>query len=932
MTTSEKNTIDALQVKQVLDRFRLLNTQRFDRVQDSLEKSQRIFLDILPLLFHVNHPMLPGFQSVDTPFGISNYSPEKGAIKQVKQLAQAFQLNNQTPSMQAIHAIFIMGSTGTIAYSKSSDFDIWVCHDPDLGSDVKYALQQKANAIESWGESLGLEVHFFILDEVSFKNQQHAELSIHSSGSSQHILLLDEFYRTSILIAGRHPIWWLVPPANENCYEDYCQTLLSNQFIQKQDIIDFGGLKVIPPEEFYSASLWQLNKAIESPYKSILKLNLLESYTAGSPYNQLLALKFKESIYDERHLLATLDPYIMTCHAIEDYLFSTRQTRRLDLVRRCFYFKIDEPLSQPQKNPSWRRKQLSSIVDDWGWDKEKIEQLDQRHRWRTHQVLTEYRQLMQALEYSYQCIKRNTENTSSTVKHDQSDTQLLTKMLSVVFTPQKQTVELFNPGISKSLLEQELTLVFTSSKDKPLWEVYSGKHTQKNPPNGEPLNQSESLVNLLAWCHFNKIIAYNTFAVHLYPEMGHNRQWEIESLINSMRDYFPRNTGDSSDTTGLAKTTYLQRSCFYINTTIDPMKKPGMPGMQLINNQNDPLNYGQNNTNLVQQCDLLGINSWNQVIFNSFTRRDSALLDGICYYLSWFSETENTPQSPAFCNFSSTNGHAVTRRVNELVQDIIHCFYNDQNNEQRYLLKAGGHYYLLACDDSVPRYQKFTTYSELINVLSQPLDDFTYTFFDQTSLSNTTLAQVLSSNQKNTIQIVFRINDTEASIFILDENGALFYERTTFRDQQTLLNPYLTFLKSIHDGKPPEITTNQITTQELNLKWADIPESLAPVANLSIKLNCQPDDLREDNIEITFGEKVFEAGTHNIFQQAAQFVVNSRKSKAKYPVHITNIQTPERENQQPVKSRTIQLLKLKRDIEKQLNQAISTSVVPEHTS
>src|SRR5690606_2037172 len=118
-------------------------------------------------------------------------------------------------------ALYLMGSSGTIAYSENSDFDIWVCIRPDLTDEEQQALLRKTEGIESWAASLGLEVHFFLMSDEGFRRGQTSSLSRESSGSAQHHLLLDEFYRTGLLVAGRYPVWWLVPPDYEAHYEQY---------------------------------------------------------------------------------------------------------------------------------------------------------------------------------------------------------------------------------------------------------------------------------------------------------------------------------------------------------------------------------------------------------------------------------------------------------------------------------------------------------------------------------------------------------------------------------------------------------------------------------------------------------------------------------------------------------------------------------------
>ena len=75
--TRKRIEIDALEMRAVKRRFVALNTDRLKRVKESLEPRQRVFLQLLPLMFHIDHPMLPGYLSNKTPCGISDYMPGK---------------------------------------------------------------------------------------------------------------------------------------------------------------------------------------------------------------------------------------------------------------------------------------------------------------------------------------------------------------------------------------------------------------------------------------------------------------------------------------------------------------------------------------------------------------------------------------------------------------------------------------------------------------------------------------------------------------------------------------------------------------------------------------------------------------------------------------------------------------------------------------
>lgn len=235
-----------------------------------------------------------------------------------------------------------MGSTGTVAYSEESDFDIWLCHEADLNDGQRNKLRRKAEAVASWVSSLELEVHFFLVDANALRDGEIGRLSSEGSGSTQHHLLLDEFYRTGLCIAGQYPLWWLVPPEKESDYEEYVTEIKRKRFPYAKGHIDFGGLANIPAEEFFGAALWQLYKGIDAPYKSVLKLLLTEIYAREYPHVAPLSLRSKQMVYDGEGIIDRLDPYRMMLEKVESYLKPKNDTQRLELARRCFYFKVDE--------------------------------------------------------------------------------------------------------------------------------------------------------------------------------------------------------------------------------------------------------------------------------------------------------------------------------------------------------------------------------------------------------------------------------------------------------------------------------------------------------------------------------------------------------------------------------------------------------------
>lgn len=115
-------------------------------------------------------------------------------------------------------------------------------------------------------------MRLYLVNVERFRSGEVLLLSEESSGSAQHNLLLEEFYRAAILIVGQAPLWWLAPPSREGDYDDYVRELQEKRFLHARNHLNFGGLTHVPAEEFFGTALWHIYKGIDSPYKAALKL------------------------------------------------------------------------------------------------------------------------------------------------------------------------------------------------------------------------------------------------------------------------------------------------------------------------------------------------------------------------------------------------------------------------------------------------------------------------------------------------------------------------------------------------------------------------------------------------------------------------------------------------------------------------------------
>ncbi|MFT5391155.1 MAG: adenylate cyclase class 1, partial [Gammaproteobacteria bacterium] len=446
---TETIVLDARDLKTIRERFRQINNERLKRVVAALHGPQRDFLSLLPLLFHTNHPMLPGFAGKSVPFGLAEYAPTNSTLNAARRLTRSFEFKRRAGRSVDILALYLMGSSGTVAYSRKSDFDVWVCHRDELSAEAVGELTRKTDAIAQWAETLGLEVHFFNLSAKAFGAGKDEALSSESSGSAQHYLLLDEFYRTALLVSGRYPAWWLVPPQYERQYHAVVETIRERRLCGDNEFIDFGTVSELPASEFVGAALWQLTKAIESPHKSLLKIMLIEAYASEFPDPDLLSNRFKRAVYDGERSLNRLDPYAVFVQKVEDYLRVAHDDDRLELARQCFYLKVNVPLSKAtaRATTDWRVELVQEVVDEWDWDDEKIAKLDNRSSWRIGEVMDERNAMVRALIHAYKFIARFSRKQSETQGVSERDMTILGRKLFAAFEQKAGKINIVNRGL-----------------------------------------------------------------------------------------------------------------------------------------------------------------------------------------------------------------------------------------------------------------------------------------------------------------------------------------------------------------------------------------------------------------------------------------------------------------------------------------------------
>ncbi|MDZ3994358.1 class I adenylate cyclase [Pseudomonas sp. Teo4] len=932
--------IDRKVLAKLRARFLQVNEGRLQRAMDGLSTRQQQVLTLLPLLFHVNHPLLPGYVSGSTPAGVSGFEPNAELVAEGQRLARSFSYRTRLGNPhRPIHGLFLMGSLGSLAQAEQSDMDLWVCHAPGLNEHQLQELRRKCQLLEAWADSLGAEAHFFLIDPQGFaQGQRDSQLSSDDCGTTQHFLLLDEFYRTAIWLAGRTPLWWLVPVYEEHNYLDYTETLLSKRFIRSTDALDLGNLSHIPPGEFVGAGLWQLFKGIDSPYKSLLKLLLTEVYASEHPTVRCLSLDYKQAVFANQLDLDELDPYVMVYRRIERYLQQRGETARLELVRRSLYLKVNKKVSgiDRSRNNGWQRRLLQRLADEWGWDERQLAMLDSRSQWKVRQVAVERRELVAELNHSYRFLSQFAQNQNASSRADQRDLNVLGRRLYAAFERRAGKIEVINPGIAPDLAEDTLTLVHSPNRKEPgshHWGLYNGNLSVHEWEHFNPIKRCRELLELLTWAHRNGVIDSST-RLALHPGISDLTEFELFNLLGSLQQSLPLPLGAVSEVR-LLQPSVADEMLLLVNVGIDPLRHHRDLNILMTTERTDSLSYAGVRENLVLTLDQITLNSWNEVLVQRYDG-EHALLRCLRDFLNSLGQRSHRPRVRVRC-FCHNRAQAISQRVEDIF-DTVQLLL-DQSQNHRYLLQVAQHTHVLELLPGQVTLATLDSHDAVLDYLGEERSVYSPLHLDASALQDHDLPLLLEQARPDCIQVFYRLLDGWADLYVLDEYNALWQQRLPLQDESHLLLPLQRFLRSVVMRRDARLPLDYSRQVPLQIQYAQLLPT-GPGKARSIEPRPAPgEDLDQPCYEV---QAILQAGTDDevhvtlycdqqefseldhgdeLYTVVARQILGQRRSAGQYRCYITDLDLSELLGDEP--GSTILYLRYKRQLEQALNEGLA---------
>ncbi|MCG8688559.1 MAG: class I adenylate cyclase [Desulfobacterales bacterium] len=512
---------------------------------DIFKSDQADFFILLPLLLHENIS-LPEMKSIPetTPCGIADYLPSRETAKIAERYIGRKNVVIRRNFAPYIEGVYSMGSVGSLAQTAESDIDYWICVDERiLDNEGMTLLKQKLDAIEILAlERFKIHVTFFIVDVLKARNNDFGGSTQESSGSAQSRLLKEEFYRTMIHVAGKLPLWAALPTSISINYYNLILERIS-KLSKTNRYIDLGDIHAIPVNEFFGASIWQMFKWLKSPFKSVIKMALLEKYINAYGQETLLCNQYKnEWMNSGSHLKpGQNDSYIILLNTLIDFYLKAGDQRSINLLLTCFFLKLG--ISKESEVDftvfGLRKILLTRSLNDWGWTFKKIYEIGRFRIWPYAAIHRLSLTIERYMVTKYTDLKKRFETRSvSGLMISEQDRIVLERKVNIVFQDKPNKIKkllLVSRG-DRHFSRLHIRYIPLPGKSYGQWELIHKipKHRQQNE---ESIITADSIEEIGAWLINNSLYTERTF-LGMVPNPTVVSHDDIEKLYRSMYEFF----------------------------------------------------------------------------------------------------------------------------------------------------------------------------------------------------------------------------------------------------------------------------------------------------------------------------------------------------------------------------------------------------------
>jgi adenylate cyclase class 1 len=556
-------------------RIQGFNRKRLVRALGRLDRDKQAYLRMLPHLLETDvFETRFGLEGVP-PCEVWGYTPTLSAMELTRQFFPKIRPSGARARVRIL-AVYAMGSLGTVAQTAQSDIDCWICFDGDIDPNAEAGLRRKLDALGLWAESeFGLEAHFFPMRMDDVRDNRFSSGDEESSGSAQALLLKEEFYRTAVRIAGKHLAWWVTPAGVDKPTYDACiQAARRYPVTGRPRLEDFGHLAPVPPDEYFGGSLWQMVKAVHSPFKSVLKLGLLETYADPATSHLPLCDRIKRNLFLNRRGARRTDPYASLLSTLRAYYADQGDAEAARLLTESFIFKANLRdilffLGRPA-----RAEDMSLVTTLFGRQCAEMERrCNTSVSWTFDKSLKMGASVRRYMVATYEHIQQalsGGERTDAQINAE--DLTRMGRRIAANFSPRPHKV--MRVPFMDAAGGGFAILHFSASKApgrKPVWLVRGGSRSEAKRASSslQLLHKSGDPVHMLAWLLANRLYSPRSL-LQGDRTVAPISLTDLQKLMPAMHEFFPFDQTFERDINEGLSPERVIRAFFILNLTAAP--------------------------------------------------------------------------------------------------------------------------------------------------------------------------------------------------------------------------------------------------------------------------------------------------------------------------------------------------------------------------
>ncbi|MFW2374709.1 MAG: class I adenylate cyclase [Gammaproteobacteria bacterium] len=866
-----------------------------ERYLSGLTEQQKFSFRLIPLIFQTNHHMLPAYVSADTAAGIYGYKPDKQLLRDARKINHRFSYDLKRPLKNTlIEALYLKFSV------LDDSVQLILIHRPDIEEQQKQQLDSKMSRLIHWLETEQLHITGWVLtaQKLALVLDNNAVSGLQSAISN-----IDSFYFESILLAGKYPLWWLIPPGSDNNYNKMVQHIEHAHYVDDREYIDFG-----PASEFkINKFLISVKRLMRQGYAddSILFRYCLTWQAMRMKRTCLLSAALKAEVFDEQkelQLLSINQVYIQTMHQIVRTLFGQDEWKKI-----CDLYGLMIGFADT--------KMLPLLVELSGKEVDKNALFNNPEK-----NLALFMDAKQGLQTFVTAAASRVIEQLTKLDLQEDDIELLTQVLEL-YHRQYNTADLVTiinqRNISSISQDKILIRELASQHDISYWVLV----IQDEQGDKRVLHRLKSLLALIAWAWLNRIIDQNTQVSIDCPGYQVKQievRYALETLVAQLSDdywqHIKQHQGDEPDR--------ASKSLIFVRLVSAAEDK-------LIVNSEVP--HQDNVSGQILLFEQLLVNRWGEVHYRLFYG-DEGIVSCFCDWLNNVNlDDEHIREYFKLYSYSSGETNYHVQQLADIFDEMIGFFVQHGDQVASYILNMGINYFVISQQQGKYSYQKIAGELAVYQYLEQDINTFKSVGIHKHVLSETPLVMLYGKNRKGRVQLCFQGVQGQYDIWIVDERGSLWHSKQDIMDFEQLISHWLLFIRN---------TVNQYQKADIAVPGFELfyaepraaggfklskvnTEGISVKLSESLSVNCR-DLVKGEELSLQIADAGFDYLEYgdNAMDQCADYILRNAPHTATLvtDIGLSNI-SPGSNSAREIQF--VHFLKLKRRVEFELRQLLS---------